>query len=150
MAEAIRTTGPAGSGIIMAMPGLNPDYFPQSALDLIEDIGLEATIKIVEQRGGVRLFVPVKAKSDHWLMDCIGQDSFEQLVLVSAGLEIEIPRCCAALRALRESEIHAGAQSGETNAVLALRFGYTERGIRKVRRRVEEREGYESPQRDLF
>lgn len=122
----------------MYHPGAIPlHHLPASVQDLVDVIGLPAALAIVEARGGVRLSVPAQATADHWLAELIGLPALEALVAVYAREEIEVPRCAAALRALREREIVAEYERGASNAELARKYQYTERGIRKLRRRVE-------------
>ncbi|MDT8383021.1 MAG: Mor transcription activator family protein [Gammaproteobacteria bacterium] len=129
----------------MKLSSASIDCLPASVQDLVEVIGLAAALVIVEERGGIRLCVPTRVRHDHWLMDGIGAQAFNNLVDMYAGEEIEIPRCHAAMRALREQEI---VNAGESNSQLARRYGYTERGIRKLKRRV----GDKAPddQQELF
>jgi len=134
----------------MFTPGIQPDYLPQSIIDLIDVIGLQDALTLVEQRGGAWIDVPVKAKPDSALVQHIGFESLQKLVRVYQGTRVEIPRCHAALKAMQEEEIISAAQAGESNVSLALRFGYTDRGIRKLRRRVNARQGIKSAQQELF
>ena len=135
---------------MMFTPDKQPDYLPKSMIEMVQHIGLKATLTLVELRGGVFVFVPNKASSDHWLVEHIGLDALEKLVCEYQGLKIEIPRCHAALRAMKEQAIMAESQSGVSNTELARKYGYTDRGIRMLRRRVEQRMGIEPPQQDLF
>ncbi|RMG56332.1 MAG: DNA transposition protein [Gammaproteobacteria bacterium] len=122
----------------MYHPDVIPEaYLPASVRELVDVIGLPAALAIVEARGGVRLTVPSRASAEHWLADLIGLEALEKLVAVYAREEIEVPRCAAALRALRAREIVAEFERGASNAELARKYHYTERGIRKLRRRVE-------------
>ncbi len=123
-------------------------FLPESVVDLVETVGLAAALKIVEARGGVRLCVPTQARRDHWLAQLIGVEAMQALVEIYSGEEIEIPRCESAMRAARELRIIEEHAEGASNAQLARRYGYTERGLRKLRRRVEARE--DSPQLDMF
>ena len=118
---------------------------PESVQDLIAIVGLSAAEVIVRERGGVRLCIPVKATANHWLAKLIGLENLTKLVNVYKREEIDIPRCAAAIRVARENEI---AYSTKSNAELALEHGYTERGIRKLKRRVEG--GYNDRQDELF
>lgn len=120
---------------------------PESILELIDVVGLQAALAIVEERGGVRLFVPKIYKPDHWLCKLIGTDPAAKLIAYYGGEEIEISRCAAALNAVKEHQI---ANSDASNSELARQYGYTERGIRKLRRRVEERDGINANQIGLF
>lgn len=115
---------------------IDPDLLPESVLDLIDVIGINAALTIVEQRGGIRLYVPAKATESHWLADLIGLDALQKLVDVYAREEIEIPRCAATLKDIKDREI---ASSTASNSELARQYGMTERNVRKIRRRVEAR-----------
>ena len=55
---------------------------------------------------------------------------------VYAREEIEIPRCAATLKDIKDREI---ASSTASNSELARQYGMTERNVRKIRRRVEAR-----------
>lgn len=129
----------------MKMDEIEFELLPASVRELVDVVGLQAVLLIVQARGGVRLCVPTKAKADHWLNRLIGMDALEALVGRYRGEEIEIPRCDAAFRAARENVI---ADSTESNAILARRYGYTERGIRKLKQRVRGKRKMQ--QGDLF
>lgn len=129
---------------------VSPDHLPASALELVDVVGLDAALAIVEARGGVAFYVPVTARPDHWLAGIIGLPALEKLVAYYQGDEIEVPRCAAALRAAREQQIAAEYAAGDSNATLARRYGYTERGIRKLRRRVEDQQKQDERQGGLF
>ncbi len=133
---------------IEAASTLPDDCLPASVRELVDVIGLAAALAIVEARGGIRLCVPKMAAPDHWLAQAIGMHALRALVAYYGGEEIEIAKCAAAMQRLREQEIDAAAQQGETNTTLARRYGYTERGIRKLRRRVEAQRDDDQP--DLF
>lgn len=124
------------------------ELLPASVQELVEVVGMAAALKIVEERGGIRLCVPTSARDDHWLASHIGMDALKILVEYYRGEEIEIPRCAAALRTIKDRQIAAQAAGGDTNAQLARQYGYTERGIRKLRRRVESDQ--DDSQGDLF
>ncbi|WP_241085755.1 Mor transcription activator family protein [Candidatus Vondammii sp. HM_W22] len=129
---------------------LNPDYLPTSIQELIEVVGLAAALVIVAERGGVRLCVPAQAAADHWLAPLIGLPALTALVERYRGEEIDIARCVAALRAVQEQQIASEAAAGVSNASLARRYGYTERGIRKLRRRAEDELTLADRQGQLF
>lgn len=136
---------------MMYAPGAIPEHhLPASVRELVEVIGLAAALAIVEARGGVRLSVPTKATAEHWLAELIGLEALEALVAVYAREEIEVPRCAAALRTLQERRIVAEFERGASNAELARKYQYTERGIRKLRRRVEGEIQGETAQGSLF
>jgi len=124
------------------------DHLPESVAELVGVVGVTAALAIVEERGGVRMYTPVKADPDHWLAKLIGMVALERLVEYYQGEEIELPRCVEAMRAAKDMVIVAEHEAGASNADLARRYGYTERGIKKLRRRVGSVST--SPQTDLF
>ncbi|MDH5185404.1 MAG: hypothetical protein OEX12_16110 [Gammaproteobacteria bacterium] len=122
---------------MMPLESIQIDHLPASVQELIDVVGMAAALVIVEERGGIRLCVPSTVNADHWLVPLIGMEALRALVNYYSREEIEIPLCAEALRAAREQQIHALAAAGTSNAELARQYGYTERGIRKLRRRVE-------------
>lgn len=130
------------------MPNVPLDTLPNSIKELVEIVGITAAMTIVEQRGGIRLYVPIKVSKDHWLTS-IGQENFNALVKLYAGEEIEIPRCVEALTAVKHQMIKADADSGLTTTDIARKYNYTERGIRKAIRRAEQLEQSQKDQIQL-
>ena len=97
---------------------------------LAEIIGLAEALRLVEKRGGTRIYIPEVADPDHWLADVIGTSSLANLVKHYARESIEIDRGCAALRAVRDRLIICRYSEGRAStAALALEFGLTQRQI---------------------
>jgi len=124
------------------------DLLPESVLDLIDIIGPRATDIIVQRRGGTPIKIPVKARPTHWLHDAIGEQALTDLVKIYAGCEIYIPRCHAALKALRRQQIVDGKAAGISTVDLALMHGMSDRSVRDIlaSHRAEQAEN----QLDLF
>lgn len=119
------------------------EYLPESIQEMIDVIGLQATLLIVEERGGIRLCVPTKVKSDNWLTQLIGTEAMIKLVDYYSGEEIDIARCASAIKAAQDQKIFEKLKAGVSQAKLAREFGYTERGIRKLKKRLEEMSRYD-------
>ena len=47
--------------------------------ELVEVIGLEATLQLADQYGGIQVDIPRRARPDHWLVRCIGQEKSDAL-----------------------------------------------------------------------
>jgi hypothetical protein len=113
---------------------------PKRVAELVKVVGSTAAFKLVELRGGGRLEVPTRAKSSHWLVEHIGLEALAKLVAYYGEERIEIDRCAYVIRALneraKEKAIVAAHDNGASNWQLAQQYGYTERGIRKLRKRV--------------
>ncbi len=110
---------------------------PRRVAELVDVVGLAAALKIVELRGGGRLEVPKRVKAEHWLVEHIGLEALAKLVAYYNGERIEIDRCFKVLLMIQERVIVAAHDNGASNWQLAQQYGYTERGIRKLRKRVE-------------
>ena len=104
--------------------------------DLVDVVGLKAALEIVEVRGGARLYVPKRPNRDHWLSEVIGWDKLQDLSSIYGGEEIQIPKCAARSRHALEQEIATASSTGASTAKLALRYRYTEAGIRKLLHQV--------------
>lgn len=119
----------------MTVDDIALEDLPSSARELADLIGIDATYKIVEARGGIRLCVPRIVQNDHWLIPLIGQEAFERLVAYFSGEELDIPMCALALnRARARSLLRSGASVADT----ARKLGYSERGMRRLKRTLEE------------
>lgn len=113
-----------------------PREFPETMRLVAEIIGTEDTIKLGNHRGGTRLYFPKRPRRDHWLVDVIGWKKFERLAWYFGGESIEIPKFSSYHLSILEDQIAARSAAGHTAADLARRYGYSERGIRKILRRV--------------
>lgn len=59
-------------------------------LSIAEAIGLEAAFRLVEERGGARIFVPKKTVGSE-LARLIGEDAAAAMAREFAGLQIKVP-----------------------------------------------------------
>lgn len=111
---------------------LSTDLLPQLLQDFVRLIGLPATMILVEQFGGRRLYIPAQPTPDHTLAKLIGFDNLQALSGVY-GLEapMDIPRAVAALRHLRNLKIRA-EYGPKSAAKLAREHGLTERQVYSI------------------
>ncbi len=103
---------------------------PESLHEVVELIGLTATLKLVEHYGGlIAVYVPRKLAPDHHLARNLGLAPARKLAShYGADCLRNIPRCVDGLRRIRDSELRA-RHPAESAATLALAFGLTERQI---------------------
>lgn len=109
---------------------LTLDDLPESLREVVDLIGLAATLKLVEHFGGrTQLYVPRDIDHDHPIAQAVGITAARKLATVySADTLRNIPRCAEGLRRIRNTEIRA-RHPAESAATLALAFGLTERQI---------------------
>jgi hypothetical protein len=100
----------------------------------VELIGLAATLNLVEHFGGlIALYVPRDIEPEHPIAQAIGITAARKLA-AHYGTDClrNIPRCVDGLRRIRDAEIHARREAGESPARLALAFGLTERNVWRI------------------
>lgn len=114
------------------------DDLPPRLAELASIIGLPATLRLVEARGGTRVYVPERATADHWLASLIGLPALERLVAHHSRESMELDRAAAALRAARDRHIVARVKSGgASTAAIALECGLTQRQVFNILARAE-------------
>ncbi|MDO9104061.1 MAG: hypothetical protein Q7U57_03780 [Methylovulum sp.] len=132
----------------LSVDNLNLSCLPESAHELVGIGGLEAAIALVNTRGGRRVKWPRYPKSDHFLVPVIGFEALQAYCRYYDGAETSIPKCQQALQWLKHQAILADIKSGLNTVQLAEKHHYTERGMRALRKRLEQR--VPCPNRDLF
>lgn len=102
---------------------------PPRLAELAGIVGLPATLRLVECRGGTKIYVPDRATDGHWLARIIGLAALQKLVSARGRDTLEVDRAAAAVRAARDREIIARHDAGTSTAALALDCGLTQRQI---------------------
>lgn len=117
---------------------LSTELLPKVLQDFVRLIGLVATMLIVEQYGGRRLYVPINPHADHPLALLIGLDKLTILSKVY-GLEdhFSIPKAERALRHIRDEKIRA-EYGPKSASALALEHCLTERQIWNILARASD------------
>jgi hypothetical protein len=106
---------------------------PQQLRHIAAIIGLQATLLLVRNYGGVRLYVPVTIAPDHILAKLIGFELAVKLAAEFGGMDhFDIPRAAGALRVVRNRDIVEKFVKGKTLRQLALEYLMTERAIQKI------------------
>ncbi len=108
------------------------DQLPQSAAEIVEVVGVEAALRLVEAWGGIRLYVPQQMPEDHLLVSTLGRDESDELAKCYGGECIQVPRCLHALRAVRNCRMRRERAKGDSPALLALRYRLTERQVYSI------------------
>lgn len=109
------------------------DDLPGVLRDMVEIIGLPATLTIVKHYGGVRLYVPGNMVPHHILARLIGFEAACKLSSEFGGMDhFDIPRAVSAVRAVRNAELAEKFRKGKTLRQLAIEYAMTERGITKA------------------
>lgn len=104
---------------------------PATARELLEVIGIDATIDLVKMFGGDDLKIPevVNGTSRMWeiLVETVGPDAADKLVKRYAGTPIYIPTCKRALLVHRNRELIRRFDAGEPFDKLRREAGVSRR-----------------------
>ena len=99
--------------------------------EMAELIGLSATMTIVRQYGGVRLYIPKEITEDHPIIKLVGICNAVALTDTYGGETLEIARAETAIREIRNTEIR-NQWPALSQRQLALKYHTTERNIRII------------------
>lgn len=128
--------GPAATLRPALRQTFNMDALPYAAHDLIEVIGLQATIDLVSAFGGGELRVPARRDNSRvWseLADAVGDLAAGQLVDSRyGGTPVYVPMCTSALRAERNRQIVALIRQGEGIERVRRKFRLTRSAVYRI------------------
>ena len=132
MVEAACESG--GSESVVDLP---LRYFPAGFLTIREYCGDAVMWGLFTKFSGERVAVPKKFPGgDHSLSLNLGAEGCAKLVSAFGGSVINVPKCDAAKRALRDASIRARLGRGEHVNAIASEFGLTYRQVQKIGRGV--------------
>ena len=114
--------------------GVLADAMPSSLAEIIDSIGIGATLKITKSFGGIRIYVPGEEHitPEHSLARAIGMEAARKLARVRAREFIDVPRAARYLRAVRDAAIRAGLDQASA-ADLARLYSTTRRHIFRIK-----------------
>lgn len=113
------------------MQTIDTNLLPGVLPEMVELIGIADTMKIVEEYGGVRLYIPQDVPPEHPLAALIGLENAQKLAGRFGGERPEIPLVAAVMRQARDIEIRS-LWPGLSQRQLALKYKTTERNIRLI------------------
>lgn len=105
---------------------------PPFARELVALIGFGATIRLIELRPGIPLYIPTEVSPDHELVLQLGMIAASALVKNYSGETITIPNCKHAMVKIRHRQIRKCRKEGYTQVQAALLYSLTPRQIRNI------------------
>lgn len=102
---------------------------PESLREIVDLLGLGATMQLVNTHGGTRLFVPKQVKAQHHLANLLGMEQARRLSDHFGGESLTIPRMANAMRSKRNREIVRRYDGGDSVRILAHAYNLTDRQI---------------------
>ena len=116
------------------------ENLPGTVREIVELVGLQATMALVSKYKGIYLKVPTGRKEDGTtraaLISLMGEEAADKFIGAYGGERVSIPMCDQALRDARDARMIADYDAGVSAAKLAQREGMTERNVRNILKRV--------------
>ena len=92
---------------------------------LVQILGEADFVRLCQELGGTRVYIPYKCREGSDLVEALGQDACEKLSRALAPATIRVPL------ARRERAIYYRAQD-MSNAKIARKLGITETGVNRI------------------
>jgi hypothetical protein len=101
---------------------------------LVRQIGFQAALKLVRERGGREISVPKTASADRVLAQVIGVRALEQLCAAyrNAGARFDLPKSDKILIQARNAAIIERRRAGASYPKIASEFGLTTRWVIEI------------------
>lgn len=93
--------------------------------------GIAAALRLVEQRGGVAVYVPHSAQAGHELATLVGLAGLQALCKAYAGEHFVVPMARAALTEIRDRQLRAERSTSSVRD-LALRYHLHRRRVQQI------------------
>jgi Mor family transcriptional regulator len=119
--------------------GDDRQYLSPFLTELQDVIGLKNTLALVEQWGGVPLYIPESIPDNHRIAKLIGKDAADALARYCGRERINIPLARDYKRAQRNAEIYNRHKAGESANDLAIQYGLGARQMWEVIGEMKER-----------
>lgn len=116
---------------------------------IVRAIGLEATIKLLRERGGACIWTPVNASG--LLVDLIGKEATANLIKeFGPDRGITLPKVDKILLQIRDMQIVAENRRGDNIRTIARRHDLTTRQVQNILTDARKAQNTPSPQATLF
>ena len=103
---------------------LATDLLSPKLAEMVNLIGLPATMKMVERFGGLRIYIPANPSDEHPFAEVIGYDNLLKLAEATGangqGERFLLPKAMRALNAVRNARIRGDYQAGKSTRTLAV------------------------------
>lgn len=122
---------------------------PENARLLVSQLGLGTTLKLVTAYGGTHFPVPKTSRQEGQyfaaLSEAVGVDAAKMLIRHYGNTRLYVPKCAAALRALRDANIRADydrhcrelGHNATVNNILVPKYRLCDRRLEKILDKVD-------------
>lgn len=94
--------------------------------------GIAAALRLVEQRGGVAVYVPHSAQAGHELATLVGLAGLQALCKAYPGEHLVVPMARAALTEIRNRQLRADRANGSSVRELSLGYNLHRRRVQQI------------------
>lgn len=102
--------------------------------DIANLIGLEDALKLIDRYKGTPMYVPMQVKTDGVILKLIGLNNTIKLIKQFGGETLDMPKCSAAIRTIRNNII---INSSLSVCEIAKKFDLTPRQIRNIKKQFK-------------
>jgi hypothetical protein len=110
----------------------HPEDLPETAQEICEIVGFDATLRLIEDHGGTKLYIPAELPEDHFLIELLGEEKAKKLCWHYSTLQVSVPVANQMKATARYRAIVALRQQGYSKTKLARLFQLTERRIEQI------------------
>lgn len=124
---------------------INIDALPPQLRQLVKTIGLYDSYRLIEERGGIRIFIPENPDNANVLKGIISDDSTKKICAAFATKTIELPKLDKIKIQLRNTSIYVDSKL-MNNPQLARKYDLTRKQIINILNTFRK----EDPTPDMF
>ncbi len=108
------------------------ELLPPELRVVAEAAGAAAALRLVQERGGRRVYIPAVVEPGHWLVEIIGLEGLRALVEAYPSEPIEVSKAEAALRFLRDRQMRSERLRGATISEISTATRLSRRRVQQV------------------
>lgn len=117
-----------------------PAHLPGVLGDIARVAGEEAALKIAHAVGGTEAYIPPIPANDHWLCELVGielaREIADHLTCGVSGMRLELPSGPRGFMKQAAAQVDRMLAQGRSERDIALATGYTIRGVRQRRAKL--------------
>lgn len=118
-----------------------PRILPGVLAEIAEAAGEEAALAIAKELGGTQIYVPPVPAIDHWLSRLVGIENAraiaDKLTCGVGGRRVDLPLGPRGHAENQRARVDAMIREGRSERDIALATGYSIRGVRRRRARID-------------
>ena len=111
-------------------------YLPPTLAEIARVAGLPAALKLAQDRGGVKVYVPRRAPDGHWLVELLGRESADALSAQFGDERLLIPMGYERFYARAARRAAQLIEAGESLDSVARQVGVHVRTVSRLKKRM--------------